>query len=175
MKSLPNRSDETMWLRRWLRSNAVCVLAMLAFLLILKFQTPPSVEEQAIAAGGASAVSQPLPMADEHHVDPSKIPATGEILREPKQSTGPVSVAPSGWRRTDRGWENVASWQKPSEPLGEIVLRQEKREPKWVRDSLATLRGLPPLAFAMLQITAISAIVAVSRERRVDSTPTPSE
>ncbi len=167
----PDTSDLA-WLKRWGRSNVVCVLGIVAFLLLLRTGSDSTrewrFESQATAADGDSgSADQPLVTAETPSSTVAFRPAatTGvdSLELKPDGTMGPVSVAPTGWRRTANGWENVATWTKPSRPLREIVAMQHEREPQWMRSTLAGVRGLPPLAFAMLQITAIAAIVAIGR------------
>lgn len=70
---------------------------------------------------------------------------------------------PEGWRRTANGWEHVSTWPPPPRPLGDWIASQQAREPKWVQRTLAELRETPPLIFAMIQITAIAAVVVFTQ------------
>lgn len=160
MRSLAWHPEDARWLRGWLRSHFVCAVAISAFLLLvhrqphrsdpLKAQSSPLGRLDRLSPGRASTGSKRVPPLSDVA---SMLPPSGRAR----------SVAPAGWRRTDRGWENVATWRPSARPLGEIVMQQEAREPNWMKSAMARLRQLPPLAFAMLQIAAISAIVAFSQ------------
>jgi hypothetical protein len=81
----------------------------------------------------------------------------------------PKAVAPNGWRRTSHGWEHASSWPLQPRQLGEIIRQQEDREPAWIQLALANLRDVPPLAFALIQIGAIVAILQVEKRRGIKS------
>ena len=164
MKFIARHPQESRWLRRWLRSHFVCFLSLAAFLLLLRM---PSTQPRAQQAR-ADLAERP---GDLQSGDPSigseegSLPPETKIIYLHAREANPVS--PQGWRRTDRGWEHVSTWRKFGRPLAEIVMDQQEREPGWIKSGLASIRKLPPLAFAMLQITAISAIFWLSqRDRR---------
>lgn len=75
-----------------------------------------------------------------------------------------AAVVPRGWRKTAKGWEHTSTWQIGS-PLAEIWLRQRQRENHWLTDFFRWLRMVPPLAYAGLQVIAISAICCAPRLR----------
>ncbi len=126
--------DDARWLRRWLRNNVLCVAAILGFLALIRWDAYPPLEVMQ-RAGAVHVV----------------------------ESGQPRAVAPQGWRRTNRGWEHVSTWRRPSRDLAEIIRLQETREPAWIRSILAGLRGIPPLVYAFIQVGAIAAIVHVTR------------
>ncbi len=178
MKCIARHSEDARWLRRWLRSHFVCMLSLAIFLVLLRMPSTQPREREARAD-----LSEPKdPQPGEHPLsssdsslrsgDPSlrsggeaSLPPETEVIYLQTRSANPVP--PQGWRRTDRGWEHVSTWRKIGRPLAEIVMDQQKREPGWVNSGLASIRELPPLAFAMLQITAISAIFWLAgRDRR---------
>ena len=80
------------------------------------------------------------------------------------------AVPPEGWRHSKDGWEHVSTWRQTPRPLGEIVMEQEMREPKWMKSALASVRGIPPLAFGLFQIAAIALIVNVTRREVQNAT-----
>lgn len=184
MTSLRIHPADALRLRHWLRSNLVCVLAICGFLVLIGFQGQPPHELQAQTGAGnrtestsqAQQAGVGVKSVSTHHLSMAQEqlePVTfGESLESEPETLAhgrPVPVAPEGWRRTIDGWEHVSTWLPIARPLGEIVLEQEAREPIWVRAGLAKVRRVPPLAFAMLQIAAISAIVGIARtEQRKD-------
>jgi hypothetical protein len=153
MKFFYMHPDDAQWLRRWLRNNLVCFLAILGFLLIIRFEGIDPLEAMKTARADHSEVATS-----------SQLPAEREFAQLTSRSPDPI--APQGWRRTEQGWEDVSKWPPLPRPLGEIILGQQEREPAWIQFSLATVRGIPPLAFAMLQIAAIAVVVNLSRRRR---------
>ena len=74
-----------------------------------------------------------------------------------------VAVQPRGWRRTRDGWENSTTWGTSLASLGDIVRQQQEREPGWVKALLAGVRSIPPWAYAMFQILAITCILLFER------------
>ena len=131
-------SEDRRWLKRWLRSNLVCVAVAGCLLVALRGESNVPVIRMT-QANAESIV----------HTDAG------------------ISVLPQGWRRTANGWEHVSRWQNPASlPLGELVLNQQQREPAWMKAVLRTLRMLPPLAFALMQLTAIAMIVWVAEARK---------
>lgn len=83
-----------------------------------------------------------------------------------------TAIEPNGWRRTVNGWEHTSTW-KPKPHLAELIAQQREQEDYWLGHFLQSVRALPPLAFASLQIAAISGIIWVSqfahRSRVVES------
>ncbi|KAA5545472.1 hypothetical protein FYK55_07440 [Roseiconus nitratireducens] len=77
------------------------------------------------------------------------------------------AAIPSGLRRTKYGWEDASLWTAPpnSRPqsIESWMERQQRLEPSWIRRCFLKLRTTPPLMIAVIQITAIAAIVHISR------------
>ena len=85
-------------------------------------------------------------------------------ISEPFRVAGAVvAVQPRGWRRTRDGWENSTTWGTSLASLGDIVRQQQEREPGWVKALLAGVRSIPPWAYAMFQILAITCILLFER------------
>ena len=174
MKCISRHPEDARSLRRWLRSRFICLLSLPALLVLLRMPLTPPREQQARA--DLSERREDLRPGDRSlGWDDSSLPPETEVIYLQTRKANPVP--PQGWRRTDRGWEHVSTWRKLGRPLAEIVMDQQEREPGWVKSGLASIRELPPLAFAMLQVTAISAIFWLSqRDRRrssdADSKPT---
>ena len=82
-------------------------------------------------------------------------------------STGSDAAIPSGMRRTSKGWEDTADWMispdYQSRSISEWIRRQRESEPGWIRKIIFEIRTTPPLMIAVIQITAIAAIVHISR------------
>lgn len=160
MKFFKLHPDDARWLCRWVRSNLVCVLAILCFLIAIRNETPvPFATMSQVQADQAVAVHSERPPEDVWTALP---PETELVLLGSRR---PNPVAPEGWRRTDQGWEHVSTWRPIPRPLGEIIETQLDQEPAWVRFILDRLRSVPPLMFALIQITAIAAIVNVARNK----------
>lgn len=83
-----------------------------------------------------------------------------------------VAEVPSGLRRTKNGWEDTSMWhvsqELPSRSIESWMDHQRSREPGWVRQLFHEIRTTPPLMVAVLQITAIAAIVHISRAQKVE-------
>lgn len=158
MKFFNLHSDDARWLSRWVRSNLVCVLAIICFLIAIRNETPvPFVSISQVQADQSVALrSADLPPEDLGTALP---PETKLVLLGSRR---PNPVAPEGWRRTDQGWEHVSTWRPIPRPLDEIIATQVDREPAWIRNILDRLRSVPPLMFALIQVTAIAAIVNVA-------------
>ena len=152
MKFFYLHPNDVRWLCRWLRNNLLCMVAIVCFLLTIRL-----------------ASSMPLAPITRSQVDHSSA-ATGDLPHEGEllllTSRHPIPVAPEGWRRTDKGWEHVSTWRSMPRPLGEIIKSQVEREPAWLQLTLAKLRNVPPLIFALIQLTAITAIVNTSRNKK---------
>lgn len=159
MKLLKLHPDDAQWLRRWIRSNLVCVLVILCFLIAIRNQSPESCTTSGLAQAGQLPVQPAYGETDR----PEEVlpPETKLVLLDSRR---PNPVLPEGWRRTKHGWEHVSTWRIPR-PLGQIIANQLDREPVWARNILAGLRSVPPLMFALIQITAIAAIINASRNR----------
>lgn len=133
-------------LRRWFRAQLLCCLIIASVLIGLRFEN------------------------SEHNLDTSpSLNSEQEVQITPVvfgQLPNAVSVSPEGWRRTSRGWEHVSTWPSiETRSLGEIIKGQLKTEPAWIQFTLEKLRNVPPLMFAVLQITLLAVIVNVLREQ----------
>ena len=148
MKFFYVHPDEARWLRRWLRRNLACFGLIVCFALLIRFDPVVSIEPGRQAQADQSEVTV--------------LPPETELVLLPSRSPNPIS--PRGWRRTAQGWEHAGSWSIPR-PLGEIITSQRSREPAWMQFTLAKLRGVPPLLFAMLQIIFVAMILSVARRR----------
>lgn len=173
MKCIARHSEDTRWFRRWVRSHFVCVLSLAAFLILLRM---PSTEPREREARADLSEHLDDPLSSDPSIssdEEAPLPPETEVIYLRSRRANPVP--PQGWRRTDRGWEDVSTWRKIGRPLAEIVIAQQNREPGWVSSGLARIRELPPLAFAMLQIAAVSAIFWLARRDRRRSLDAASE
>ena len=73
-----------------------------------------------------------------------------------------AAVTPRGWRRTKNGWEHTSSW-RPQRSLSDFLNVEQQREQFWIHHFFNGVRNVPPLAYACLQIAAISAICWISQ------------
>jgi hypothetical protein len=75
---------------------------------------------------------------------------------------------PTGMRRTTSGWEDSSLWHVStdlqSRSIHAWMTHQRRREPGWARRVFERIRGTPPLMIAVIQISAIAAIVHLSRQ-----------
>ncbi len=80
------------------------------------------------------------------------------------------AVIPQGMRRTRNGWEDSSLWHLPTtvkdQSINSLIAKQQEREPVWVRSVFAKVRATPPLMLALIQITAIAAIVHINRGKK---------
>jgi hypothetical protein len=168
MKYFHVHPDDAQWLRRWLRNNLVCILAIVGCVAIIRIEGIDTLETMNPVRADHSEVDHSE--VDHSEVDHSEVVASRQLPAETElvllTSRRPNPIAPQGWRRTAQGWEHVSNWPPLPRPLGEIIMRQQEREPAWIRFTLATIRGIPPLAFGMIQIAAIAAVVSLNRQRR---------
>ncbi len=141
-------AEDWAWMRRRLRSTGGIMLLLLGLGVATQFRSPAPNEP------GANNTLQPSTI--------------GVGNAPPTEKPGGRSVPPSGWRRTSRGWEHVASWpasghrsDRPS--LGERVRALEASEPVWVRHAFRRLRATPPLMVAFIQVVAIGLICQLGR------------
>ena len=137
MKLCHIHPDDVRWLKRWLRSNLICVSIAACILLLMRVETiVPTLRP--LQADTPSVGSQPA-----------------------------VAVIPHGWRRTRDGWEDSSTWVSRAQPLGEIIRSQQQREPALMQRILATVCAVPPLLYALAQVLAIAAIVRWTRRDRL--------
>ena len=84
-----------------------------------------------------------------------------EVSRIQSQAT-----VPHGWRRTNQGWEHTSTWTLSNLTINQWIATQHDREPAWIRAGFSTLRSIPPLMVATLQIAAIAVITNIDKHRR---------
>lgn len=81
---------------------------------------------------------------------------------------------PSGMRRTKDGWQDASSWNIRADLKEQSIesWMQEHREQEtgWLQRVFDKLRTTPPLMIAVIQITAIAAIVHIGRYASMDQT-----
>lgn len=79
---------------------------------------------------------------------------------------------PNGMRRTNDGWEDASNWNirtdLKEQSIDSWILEQREQEPGWLRRVFDKLRTTPPLMIAVIQITAIAAIVQIGRYASTD-------
>ena len=169
MKLTKLHPDDLRWLSRWLRSNLVCVLAIFCFLMVIRNNAPSRSTTAGQARAEQAEAAPPATDAAPAELE-TTLPPESELVLLPSRRPNPV--APKGWRRTKHGWEHVSTWRPIPRPLGQIIETQFDREPAWARLMLERLRGVPPLMFALIQVTAIAAIVNVSASKnQLDGRP----
>lgn len=80
------------------------------------------------------------------------------------------AIIPRGMRRTKNGWEDASLWHLSTgfrhRSIDSWMEDQRQREPNWLRRIFEEIRTTPPLMIAVIQVTAIAAIVHVSRSER---------
>ncbi|MCS7469035.1 hypothetical protein NZK35_20475 [Stieleria sp. ICT_E10.1] len=82
------------------------------------------------------------------------------------------AVIPRGMRRTKNGWEDASLWHVSTEFQSRSIQCwldiQRHREPHWLRKFFERIRTTPPLMIAVIQITAIAAIVHISQAHKAE-------
>lgn len=91
----------------------------------------------------------------ETSVRPSSIRVAADVT-----ATHPA-IIPQGWRRTQDGWEHTTTWRTRIWPRA-VDLDESPAQPWWIQGTLAMLRAVPPLVFAIVQIALIAIIVAAA-------------
>lgn len=107
------------------------------------------------------------------------IPVATETLALPDTSTwqadaltvGPVDVAPTGWRRTVRGWERAENWpvtdaDTQALTLHRVIERQRNAELSWAGGrGLSTImkfvRSIDPVTLLCTQVTLLALYIAL--------------
>ncbi|MDV6031097.1 MAG: hypothetical protein F9B45_13530 [Phycisphaera sp. RhM] len=83
------------------------------------------------------------------------------------------AVIPRGMRRTKNGWEDASLWfvstEFQSRSIDSWLDIQRHREPNWLRKFFERIRTTPPLMIAVIQITAIAAIVHISHAHKAEA------
>lgn len=74
---------------------------------------------------------------------------------------------PVGWRRTTDGWEHTSNWLSPDKSIDTWIEEQKSREPAWIQRCLAMIRNTPPLVFAILQVSMITAVVLITTRKKL--------
>lgn len=148
MKHLKLNPEDAQWLRRWLRSNLGFFAVTVGLLIAARYQPamPVVTEAQASSEITHTDRSNQAPVLDPSHTDAL-----------------PRSVPPTGWRRTCNGWEHVSTWQSLGTSINDLIAQQCQQEPAWIRGIFAKIRSVSPLMLALFQITAIAAIINVTR------------
>ncbi|EMI21912.1 putative membrane protein [Rhodopirellula maiorica SM1] len=156
MSNLEFNKNDVRLLKHCLWINAKCVILIVVFVIALRwahdgphhwFAMPPATATTAVAT--TSDVTSKL---------------TSPESRQPNP------IPPTGWRRTNRGWEHTSSWpqtsgQGQSHSISELIAMQESREPKWFNTVLGRVSGIPPLMIAVLQITMIAVIFNMAKPK----------
>lgn len=113
-----------------------------------------------------------IPVATAHSTNGPRqsINLTTDVESAIEAARQPKSVPPSGWRRTNRGWEKVDLWAKqfpdlygPERTLDDWISHHQQERPIWIELSFAQLRRMPPLGIAGLQVIAIWLITRQAR------------
>lgn len=75
-----------------------------------------------------------------------------------------VAVAPSGWRKTKDGWEDVSKWTEgPSVTMRQSLLDKQTRPKGGLEASIESISSIAPWNIAIFQLLAITLIFTVSR------------
>jgi len=138
-------------LKRMLWINTKVVATFMTLIFAGGFQGSRTDQHQAVSA------------SQTHHVSYSE-----------KQVVSMRSVPPSGWRRTNRGWEHTSNWTtpnhiNPNRSISELIAMQQANEPVWLQGVLRTVRRIPPLAIAGIQVTLVAILMLSHRRHRLET------
>lgn len=163
--------DDRVWMRRRLGKTGMCLLFLMTFSAVVQDRGPISTTQHADASIRLAAANSTDDRPDVREVRDLNVTRKTEQRRDLEAAIAsarqPKAVPPSGWRRTNRGWEKVDSWAKQfphlygpsavasSRTLEDWIDHHQQERPGWVELSFAQLRRIPPLGIAGLQIIAI--------------------
>ncbi|TWU22022.1 hypothetical protein Pla52o_30700 [Novipirellula galeiformis] len=164
MSKLGLNTNDVRLLKHWLWVNVKCVAMLMAFIAVMRYSPDVpahSLESVTFAARPTQGEGQ---SRSERMVLAASPPASAIEGRRPNP------IPPTGWRRTNRGWEHTATWPSSSSlsqqnSISELIAIQESREPKWLQSLLGRVSRIPPLMIAVLQITIIALILTMAQSR----------
>jgi hypothetical protein len=94
--------------------------------------------------------------------------------RDKKQVVSPVSVAPTGWRKTESGWELSDNWPVAAgtdshNRINQLIENQKKVEnSSWIgtigTKTIQTIQQMDPITLVALQVTAIALLLVVAKQ-----------
>lgn len=103
----------------------------------------------------------------------AKNPAAADLTEPaPKlRSVGPVDVAPTGWRRTVRGWERAENWptadgDSQAVALNRVIQKQRNAELSWsggrgLSTVMQFVRQISPVTLVCSQVTLLALYIAL--------------
>ncbi len=156
-----NKNDVRL-LKHCLWVNAKCVAMIVAFVIVLRLtHETPAHSIASIPVAQMSVAQIPVTAT-------SSVVSTSTLTSAEGRPLNPIP--PTGWRRTNRGWEHTSSWPQTSglgqtHSISELIAMQESREPRWLNTVLGRVGGIPPLMIAVLQITMIAVIFNVAKPK----------
>ncbi len=90
-----------------------------------------------------------------------------------RQVVAPVSVAPTGWRKTESGWELADNWPVAAgvdshNRINQLIQNQKDVETSsWIgtigTKTINTIQQLDPITLVALQVTAIALLLVVAK------------
>jgi len=164
MKTPHMQPEDWAWMRQRIGASGIGLAVLLGLGAVLQSGTRKP-------GPGSTSLAKETVVEKEAFVDSASMPPSIDAPTPGKiGTTRGVSIPPSDWRRTSRGWEHIGTWPtventtlKPS--LAELVRTQEAKEPAWMKLAFGKLQRVPPLVFALLQIIAIGFICQLGRRR----------
>lgn len=144
MKFFHVHPNDSRWLRSWLRNNLIGFVAIVGIIAIFRFGTANS-----------------LPHRFDH------LAFQQIAFPSPVAIANPTAVLPEGWRRTAHGWEHVSTWRPMATPQAAIAAG--KKSSNWIDQILGRIQKISPVMFALIQITAIAAIINITRKEPASS------
>ncbi len=165
--------DDLHWLKHWLSKHISLLVLIAGFWLLVqawpKAEAPKSRNaansDNVVLVDRSADLEPPIPPVEnaDHTLPKAWVDDGPQGIRLTQmQGRQLVSVAPTGWRRARNGWENTANWRPTLASLGDIIRRQQEREPTWLRNVFSQIRGVPPWGVAIFQIVAVVVVLSVS-------------
>ncbi|TWT81820.1 hypothetical protein CA13_32730 [Planctomycetes bacterium CA13] len=159
MTQLLLHPDDISQLKRWLWINVKCVVVVVVLFLLSGVRGSGSSADEQLRGQVSLESTLALPVETELRL---------------LNAHQPRPIPPTGWRRTNHGWEHTSTWPSDivageKKSISELIAIQEAREPMWLQVTLGKVRGVPPLMIALIQITAIAVLISIGRHKRVES------
>ena len=157
----PNVRDQPIaWMRHRLRTT----FWILVFLTsIQSFSALPSIsllQSVTVADGQEITDGQELTAMSDSigpNMDTNSESTQSKVSNQTKLKVQLRAVAPTGWRRTSKGWQNVSSWRPMVQhiPLSQRVIAQRESQPAWLQRAMTSIRRTPPGCVAIAQLVCV--------------------
>lgn len=153
--------EDRRWPTRWLRTNLIVILAGVAVTSVIR-GTRALMKTNNVVSSSDAPVEKVIVKNHATSVMPL-LSVSGEAVAD---GSTEYATIPEGWRRTANGWEHTSNWLADDKPIEKWIVEQERREPVWIQRLLEIVRKTPPIAFAVLQLAAVSVVVVTTSKTR---------